>query len=433
MRRVSLVIACMLAACNSGRGVDIEIYAPDGVALDRVELWVTYDECYDSSCPNGVAWTPGERADGYIYYLRDEAIVKAEPRGDRFVLHMEAAPDHADPSSIAIVGFTGDKATAVKVMHYVHIPINSVEIWRIYLHAADPATTDLDTPPPHDVAHEYRAHVWARQPTPALAEPTGCLVLQAWDDYKHTWKTEYFVPDSDPDCDGQTVECNDHWYNYKTGGRCVTDTGLALADVCGIGISACADGVSSSTTCSNDPMLVFTCLPDDFCKRCDGEVPADACIEHAVDKGLEEETLPHYSCAFDAPLDGLPCSEQHLTLQLPMTQATCATPQLHYLDKPFGQGVSQLVFGPPSNQVKLSVTAPTATCAVEVHWTAGKLAMYPDGIAFLLEVPYTNGKNAMYPIVVRPSNQTITCTGGLAGGCVRVASMNDRVDRCAAF
>jgi hypothetical protein len=433
MRRSSLVVAFVLAACNSGRGVDIEIAAPPSVAIDRVEVWVTYDECYDSSCPNGIAWTQGERADGYIRFLRDEAIIKAEPRGDRFVLHMEAAEGFADPSSIAFVGFSGDKAAGVKVLHYVHIPINSVEIWKVQLHAVDPATTDLDTPPASDSANDYRAHVWARRPTSALAEPMGCLVYQAWDEYKHTWHTEYFVPDSDPDCDGQAIECSEYWYNYKPQGRCVTDTGLEMADVCGVGISACADGVSSSTTCSADPMLVFTCLPDDFCKHCDGEVPVDSCIEHAVGKGLEEGTLPHYSCAFDAPIESLPCPDQHVKLQLPLVQATCATPQLHYLDKPFAAGAGELVFGSSTNQVKISATVPAGGCVAEIYWKAGKLDAFPDGITFLIEVPYTNGKNAMYPVTIRPSNQTITCASTPIGTCVHVGPTTDRVDRCAAF
>lgn len=431
MRRATLFVACVLAACNDGTGVDIEIAAPDGLAIDRVELWVTYDECYDSSCPNGVAWTQSERADGYIRYLRDEAIVKAEPRGNRFVIHMEAADGFADPSSIAIVGYTADKATAVKVLHYVHIPINSVEIWQVQLHAVDPASTDVNTPPQSDSARDYRAHVWARRPTSALAEPTGCLVFQAWDDYKHTWKTEYFVPDSDPDCDGQDVECNDYWYNYKPVGRCVTELAIPGSPVCAIGVSTCADGVSSSTTCTNDPMLVFTCLPDDFCTHCAGEVPADSCIEGAVDKGMEAGTLPHFDCAFDATSDGLPCPDQRITLQLPMVQASCASPALHYLDKPFAPAPGSLVFGSGTDQVKINATSPNGTCALDIYWTAGKLASYPDGLTFLLEVPYTNGKNAMYPVTVRPSNQTIDCPAAQIGVCTFRGPANDRVAACA--
>ncbi len=430
MRSAWFVIACTIAACNSGEGVDIEISAPDGVTLDRVELWITYDQCYDSSCPNGVAWTQGQRADGDIYYLRDEALIKAEPRGDTFVLHLQALPDNADPSSIAIVGYAGDSATAIKVLHYVHIPINSVEVWKVQLHAADPATTDLGTGPAMG-ANDYRAHVWARRPTPELAEPTGCLVSQVWDDYDHTWKTEYFVPDSDPDCDGQAIECSTYWFDYKPLGRCVTSVGTALPGACVVGMSPCADGVSESRTCTADPMRAFTCLPDDFCKYCADEVPSDNCIQYAVDKGTQQATLPRYTCGFDSIAEGTPCADHKVTLQLPMVNASCASPTLHYVDKPFVQGTSSLVFGTSTNQVKISATTPTTGCALEIFWTSGKLSAFPMGITFLLEVPYTNGKNAIYPVTVSATGQTIQCNALPINACKLSGPTTDHVALCA--
>lgn len=428
MRRAGLLVAWMLAACNSGEGVDIEVTAPDGMTLDRVELWVTYDQCYDSSCPNGVAWSQDARADGDIYFLRDEAVVKAEPRGERWVLHLQALRENADPSSIAIVGFSGDKATAIEVLHYVHIPINSVEIWRVQLHAADPATTDLDAGPAN--GSEHRAHVWARRPTSELAAPTGCLVVQAWDDYEHVWKTEYFVPDSDPDCDGQDIECNDYWHNYKPLGHCVTDAGSELAGACVIGASACADGVSDSQTCVADPARALTCLPDDVCTYCADEVPAESCLAYALEKGMEHGTLPHFECSFDAISEGTPCPDHHVKLQLPMTNATCATPSLHYVDKPFVPA-SSLVFGAAPDHVELTATTPAVGCTIEIYWAAGKLAQFPDGITFLLEVPYTNGKSVMYPVTVKPSNTTIQCAALAVNACTFAGPANDHVGSCA--
>jgi len=38
MRSGALLIACVVAACNSGTGVDIDIYAPEGVKVHRVDV-----------------------------------------------------------------------------------------------------------------------------------------------------------------------------------------------------------------------------------------------------------------------------------------------------------------------------------------------------------------------------------------------------------
>src|SRR5688500_3082970 len=285
MRRGALAIACMAAGCSNGQGVDIEIYAPGDVDLDRVELWLAYEQCSAETCPNGVAWSEKERATGDIYYLRDEKVVAARELDDRWVLHLEAADRHQDPFWVGVVGLAGADVKAVKVLRSVHIPTNSVEIWKIYLHDAEPATTQLDVAP-SDAGRPYRAHVWARRPTPEIAEPTGCLVYQKWDETHATWETEYFVPKSDPDCDGHTVECSEHWFDYKPLGRCVGDTGLQLADVCGIGSSPCADGVNSSRACGEDTTRTFTCLPDAFCEHCSELIPADTCIAKAVEAGI---------------------------------------------------------------------------------------------------------------------------------------------------
>lgn len=156
MRRGALVLAG-LAACGGGIGVDIEVYAPDHVTLDRVELWLAYDACSSSDCPNGVAWSEPDRASGDIYFLRDERVVAAKQQDDRFVLHLEAVPGHQDPYWVGVVGYAGTEAKAVKVLRSVHIPTNSVEIWKVYLHAADPATTELSIAP-SDSGQPYRAH-----------------------------------------------------------------------------------------------------------------------------------------------------------------------------------------------------------------------------------------------------------------------------------
>ncbi|HEX5057885.1 MAG TPA: hypothetical protein VFV99_00940 [Kofleriaceae bacterium] len=435
MRWGALLVAYVLAGCNSGTGVDIDIYAPDGVKVDRVELWIAYDQCGD--CPNGVAWNDKERTSGGIYFLRDEALIRAEPRPDRFVIHLDAKPGFEDPAWITFVGYDGDKVTAIKALQpedNTFIPTSEVVIWKMDLHPADVAINDVDTPPPTD--HNWRGLVWNRAPTSALAEPTGCLVYQKWDGA--AWRTDYLVPKTDPDCDGipPEKECSDFWYQYKPNGSCVSSMTPMFDGTCVIGRSPCADGVTSDTTCGLDTARSPTCLPDAFCAYCDDTIPADTCIEHAVEQGYANAVLPHYDCGFDATPEGTPCLDQHATLQLPYVLSACGTIQMHTLDKPFTEPQSSLTFGVAPDAVTFMAKLRTSTsepCVVDVYWTGGITDTFKDGITFLLEVPYDNGTRAMYPVNVQPTGNPISCPNQpLPLPCLVDGPTNDNVITCAA-
>jgi hypothetical protein len=432
MRWGALLVGCIVAGCGGGTGVDIDIFVPSSVTLDRVELWVAYDECYD--CPNGIAWTQTERASGNIYFLRDEKVIRAVQQGERWVLHLDATPGNNDPSWLAIAGFSGDKVVATKVLRDVRIPASTVATWQVYLHPADTATTDVLTPPA-DPDLDHRAHVWARQPTAGLAEPTGCLAYQKWD--TSTWETEYFVPKSDPDCDGVPVdkECSEYWYQYQPVGQCVSHSFTEVPNACAVGESACADGVTRDTTCSPDSERPFTCLPDAFCNYCGAEIPADTCIARAIEEGLTANALTHFECALDADANGAPCIEQHAAIQVPWVNAPCGAPVMYKLDQPFTNGQQTLVFGVAPDEVKLTAKLrASATCMVDIYWTGGTTATFKDGLALLLDVPYDNATRAIYPVIVRPSDLTVVCnsTIGLENTCWRLGPTSDNVGLCAA-
>jgi hypothetical protein len=428
--RGALLLAC-IAACGGGTGVDIDIYAPDGVTLDKVELWVAYDDCHD--CPNGVAWTENVRASGDIYLLRDEKVIAAKPYEGRWVIHLEAVDGNRDPIAIAVVGYQGAQAKAIEVMRYVHIPSSSVEIWKVFLRSADPATPEVSVAPGAS-ASDYRAHIWPRRPTSALADRTGCLAYQKWNDYDATWETEYFVPESDPDCDGHTIECSDFWFDYKPIGQCISDT-MEIAGTCSIGRSGCADGVSGDATCSQDPAQPFTCLPDAFCAKCAGELPADTCIENAINSAFVDNELPHYECSFDESSQGGSCSNLFIPLQLPHVNAVCATPSLHYIEKPFSEPQSSVSFGTGEEKVTFTLSPDMTTpCLYALKATGtSQVAFTQSEVTFLINVPYTNGTRAIYPVHIHSTHQTVICgMNPFAGICVPKGPSDDGVATCAA-
>jgi hypothetical protein len=430
MRRGAFLVGCILAACGGGTGVDIDVIVPGDVKIDRVELWVAYDQCYD--CPNGVAWDQAGRATGNIYFLKDEAAIKAVLQGTKWVLHLDASSGLLDPPWVAVVGLQNDgKVNAVKVLRDVHIPASTVVTWQVYLHKATEATTDVMTPPP-DPLVDHRAHVWQRGPTAELSEPTGCLAYQHWDG--SSWQTEYFVPKTDPDCDGIPVdkECSEFWFNYKPSiSACVIDAGVRLPNTCIVGVSLCADGVSSDRACvaAPDPL---TCVSDAICDHCGDEIPVDGCVRSAIENAIAADAGAHYHCNFDATTEGAPCPGQQIALQLPYSNARCGTPVMHTLDKPFTEPSGSLVFGTAPNVAKFSLKPNTAfPCLVNIEWTGGTTEAFKDGVKFLLDVPYDNGTRALYPIEIRPTNMQVDCSMSSLASCEPGGPVGDGVVHCA--
>ena len=426
------VVALLCIAACGGSGVDLDIFVPDGVKVDRVEVWVGYGQCGTSDCPDGIAWTSSARTQGDIYFLEDERLIAAEQQGDRWVLHLDVAKGLADPTTITFVGFDGDKVSAVEQLNYPHVPVAHVEIWQIYLHPADIPTMQLTTAPA-DPTRDRRALVWVRQPTPDLAAPQSCLIYQNWDGSR--WDTDFVVPKSDPDCDGfaPDKECNDFWFQYKNSGGCVTDQ--LLAGTCVLGTSTCEDGVSNDRTCSHEPSGITSCVPDVFCAKCGDQIPAEACAPAAARDAHVDNTLFHYDCAVDATTEGTNCLDQHVQVVLPSggTRA-CSTVAVHYIDKPFSEPQTQLVYGTaPIVKVTPALNKTTGNpCVVDLYWF-GNASVFNSGLVFIVEVGYDNNTRAFYPIEMKRSSQPILCTQVMLRECVQSGPANDGVSACAAL
>jgi hypothetical protein len=148
MRR-GLVVLGLLASCG-GRGADVEVTSD--VDIDRVEVFLANDHCYDASeqpCMDGVAWAPGmRRPPGDVFVIKDdEDVIAPEQRGTSFVLHLEALPEFTDPKVMVFVGFNTGRAVAVATVWGPHIPENSAETWHVKLLPADDASDDIHIGP----------------------------------------------------------------------------------------------------------------------------------------------------------------------------------------------------------------------------------------------------------------------------------------------
>jgi hypothetical protein len=126
MRAIMTSCALVLASCEGGRGVDIEVTAPAGAQV--VEMLVAPTSCTDtdgtSKCAPGIAWTAaGPQATGTIYSTdsdaRDVVTVPANGRV-RFRL---VGTSKAPIARLAFVAFdANEQVLALSVLENVVVP-----------------------------------------------------------------------------------------------------------------------------------------------------------------------------------------------------------------------------------------------------------------------------------------------------------------------
>jgi hypothetical protein len=114
--------------------------------------------------------------------------------------------------------------------------------------------------------------------------------------------------------------------------------------------------------------------------------------------------------------------------------AMCGNPTMHYLDRPFTDGQSALLFGAAPDEVKLSAKLnQSAPCLLDIHWLGGTSQGFGDGVTFLLDVPYDNATRAIYPVTISATTTPVLCNGTpVVTACLVEGPTTDRVGRCAA-
>lgn len=411
--RVGLVVVALIGC--SGSGVDVEILG-DGATFDRVELYITYDKCSD--CANGIAWPNATtRPDGTIYFFRDEHRVEAKVTSpSTAVIHLAAeSGDFTHPVAIAVVGYTGSQVTAVKILRDVDIPMATGAVWRVYMHHATPVSDDVTTVPPEDPT--YRALMWPRENPSGIVDPAGCVAYQKFD-ASIGWVTEYFVPQSDPDCDGLAPECSPYWYRYNTSqgdSYCVTPEGSELAGSCRIGTSLCADGFRDSSDCVEELSRGAGCVLDKVCLECGTDVPVETCLAQVLGAPLfgGQPQFPHSECPFHPDLnsiDGLPCPGSIASLTVPASSSVaCTSVLLHSLRDPIDNGNSAVAID-TLGLAKVEAHVVTGIpCTIEVLWKQGRLSTISNaGTTILAEMVYENGNRIYWPIHIVAAN-AVTC------------------------
>jgi hypothetical protein len=440
MHRGLLVIA-LLTACGSGTGLAIEIYPEDDAAkFDRVELFLAYDTCYESDCATGIAWPAQQtRPDGTIRLFRDERRIAAEydEKAQRATIHLTVSYGYQDPSALAIVGYKDKDIVAIKVIHDAHIPLATGEVWKVYLHHSIKASTVVDPQPdmPKDI---FRALEWDRAPTVDNDDPAGCIVYQKWEEGE--WNTEYFVPKSDPDCDGKQPECSPYWYDFNLGGAhyaCAMTTDVELDGVCHIGSSACIDGRSATSECGPDG-LPRRCLADELCRQCSDAVPVESCLSRAFASPTTSDgtVMPYSECAFHPNFDDpnkSVCSggDQKALLTMPVSGSLCTAVELHTLATPIAStGTADVVIGGTADvRFSAQITDAGTQCMIAIYWKSGSAIVFSSGVILIVRIAYANGNTLFYPVKLYPDDQSCKTAGTLTN-CVNKGPASDQMFRC---
>ncbi len=390
-----------IAACHSvGTGADIEVTPPAGTA--EVELLVAPDPCDDgtgNACAAGIAWPMlNEQPVGTIYSLdndkRNAIPVTTSGQTVRFRLE-PGETSHVD--RLAVIAFDGaGNASAAKLLSDVTIP-SAAQIWKVDLDTITPIGSMLGVPAPNGptkLTEVWRAPVRSTGGSEDPSQLASCFAQQSWDADKAMWEREFLAPTQDADCDNQMIECNSYWYDYGAtagGSPCLTATS-PFAPACVIGASLCADGRSSTTSCTYPPANnVTVCVPDSLC-ACNDPGKLASCVRNVVDAALAGTSALTYADCGPFPVDSTtnsgPCTsnnENQMVLQLPLSNALHISVGL--LGVPFGAALATDNGSFPVGTAMFTLQADPSNGTVQLTWDKGSPPLVsPD---LLLDVQYT--------------------------------------------
>jgi hypothetical protein len=400
----ALVAMLLLAACNGGQGVDIEVHQGSD-SIDSVELWLAYDVCKlpnDQGECDGIGWPSAQqRPSGEVYTLgEDEKLVRTDVIVDGVAqLHLEATPTNSAPYIIAVVGYHGGSIAGVKMLSGAEIPTDDQAHWVIELNDVGQVTENTTADPGDKPTRN--ALVWAREPLSTMRDVsglTGCFAYQKWNDTDKLWETKYIVPPSDPDCDGDPPDCNPYWYKAPVdSARCVANT-PAAADVCAVGKVACASETGTSACAPTlDPL---TCVGSSLCTRCAGSPDLGACIKNEVNNtSTPVAGMPIQKCMMQTDLDG-PCFNSTSPFgwksQFVVRNGTCSSAVLRPLLLPFSGGMQIMTLNNGAN-VSIHAGNTVEGCQVDLTYetNAASVALVPVVVAIF------NGPNQiLIPVVL---------------------------------
>lgn len=418
------LVALVCAACG-GQGVDLEVDAD--VAFDRVELFVTYDVCHDSECDQGIGWpNQSSRAPGTVYVLSDDEKLIATTKlvGSAAVLHLEAAAGFEDTRAIAIAAYKGNHVVAATVLWSPRIPLHTAERWKVHLDTTEDATVKIDVAPAED-APDHRALAWAREPGPDVPDPSGyagCFVYQSWNGSE--WESDYFVPETDMDCDGAPPDCTPFWNHFDPAkARCATSSDTSF---CTLGRPKCTDE-TPGTTCM--PTTPITCLPQEVCALCGDDGDLAACLEDQIASGnVDTDLVASAECRFAADENQGPCDgELGNTLQYKLL-TTCpdADPVLREPAMPFSGGSAQ-VTTPDGAELEVTATSDLQSCLLRLEWKHGTIGM---DYHFVLAVNLP-ARTMLVPVTIGLDDPMTLCptTAEEPGQCVGHGA-NDTLFQC---
>lgn len=408
MRRWVLALICV-AACG-GQGLDIEVHAD--APFDTVELYIAYDTCHECE---GVAWPSAQQSTAAesVYLLKgDEKVVRTtELIGDNAVIHLEAADGFEKTTAMAVVGYKDGEIMGIRVLYDKQIPRGDQEKWFVDLRGITRASTDVTSAPaPGDPA--YRALAWPREQSMELPDPTGyasCLAYQEWQGDLAGWKTQFFVPETDTDCDGVPPDCDPLWAHRPIGtARCVErPMSTGLANACVIGTKTCLDESTAQTcTPSTTPL---TCVPGAVCDMCATADNLLSCLKNNIPQPSTfptTSTVPLMVCPFITDPNNItpngPCVQtqfngEHMTFAIP---GACNSPGgtlavLRPLTAPFSGGSPTMIIGGTAS-VTVHATAGASACSIGLDWTEGE---GKDPQTVILAVQY-GARQVLIPVYI---------------------------------
>ncbi|HEY0255453.1 MAG TPA: hypothetical protein VGC41_28180, partial [Kofleriaceae bacterium] len=275
----ALVAMLSLAACGDDTKLAIQVAAPDGVVT--VELLIDDHECTDCDGGIGPPSTP-DRVLGNVHVLAEDARFSATVDSDGLATFGLTPSETGSPlvGRLAVVGYDATDQPIALYVDDTGFDL-STELGQIRRYELAPTQIDAKQSNTSGVV------LWRADPATA-----ACLAIET--DPQHV---EFFVPPTDPDCDGVTgaAECDAHWYDYKQASADQACTAVDPTGACELGeITACEDGKSAGGC---EPQNKF-CFGDAECSDAQCAGNPFACIDLA-----RLTMLPFIECTIPITVD----------------------------------------------------------------------------------------------------------------------------------
>ncbi|MBA2539431.1 MAG: hypothetical protein H0V17_07345 [Deltaproteobacteria bacterium] len=399
------LVLCLIAGCADG--TSIEVRSPDGVDVEKVELFIGTGGCTipidddgngeDDPCP-GIG-PPGDATltsglPGEVFHVDSiEPFTSASVDGAAY-FRIESAVDL--PVVIAVGTGADGVQNSVAILKKLPADAGARRVV-VQLEQAGNALTKLRSPT------ETRVSIWPDASPDRDGAPPTCVGAEVRS------RRVFVVPEDDLDCDAVIAadECNALVHLAQNPVKAVpaeaatctypSHVGRNATEVCMIGDQACDESMPGTNSCNN---LTETCISNTLCASC--PTLDEGCVGDLIVDDLGG-SVRAIACKVVLETDvnetqATPCSDaSEQTAQLP---GTCLGSTLSPFGYPFAFADPLVVATGSSDELQLSSAIASGTCGFGLVHAGSFPPGTPPRLGLWAKLVVSSTREVLLPVIV---------------------------------